>query len=748
MAIGDLSFAFSPDRGETPETVAKKRMLAEAIIGRNLRTPKDVGEGLHAIGNAIMARKLMGETGKAESEGRSGAAKVFESMLGGSQFPAAPASPEVGMGAAASAPKADPNVGSTIDFARAEEAAPPVDLSGDKEAFVASLMPAAMEASKRTGVDPRIIVAQAAQETGWGKSAPGNNYFGIKSHGKGGGQTFATHEVIDGKRVKMNDSFRQFASPGDSVAGYADFLLENPRYKPMMSAQGLDAQLQALGASGYATDPNYAQSVGSIARGIPMPAVASNEAMAGGAQVASLDPSIGMPPAQAIPAGLAAAAAEQGLPADNPGIAALARLQEQEAAPQQAGISFTPPMPAPAPMPPMAPAGPAMPPAGPVPAQQKVAQAMMGDAGPWGANPVQADAAARGGPSIQQLIQAASDPWMSDGQQAVLNSMIEKQLQSNDPAAQLQRRKLELELKNLENPKPEADWSKLDDNSLFNQRTGETKDIVAPGGTGEFRFEGSSVEAQSLNGLMDSGQITPEQAQQLGAGKTITNPADGSMMFLTPQGVFGQTGGGGTPQPISPPTLGAPAEVPVSPETVPPGEAGPEIPLREGVIPLTPGKANMPTDTQRNRKASVNQAFDVLTGELDRYAELVGQTGIEAAPGEAKDNLNAVRQGVMLQLKELFNLGVLNGPDLSLMEKMIYDPVVDLSKEGGVANLPDQIFTGLSGGAGKRAENSVAELKRMLGNIKASVGGIRPEKPSKPISEMTDEEIEAELNGR
>lgn len=148
-----------------------------------------------------------------------------------------------------------------------------------KEDFVRMLWPSALEASKATGIDPRIIVAQAAQETGWGRSAPGNNFFGIKSHGKPGGQTFKTHEVINGQRVGMNDSFRRFDSPADSVAGYADFMTSNPRYRPMRQADGLDAQLQALGASGYATDPNYARSVGSIARTLPQPSTMTPEMM-------------------------------------------------------------------------------------------------------------------------------------------------------------------------------------------------------------------------------------------------------------------------------------------------------------------------------------------------------------------------------------------------------------------------------------------------------------------------------------
>lgn len=143
-----------------------------------------------------------------------------------------------------------------------------------KDSFVSMLWPHALEASKQTGVDPRIIVAQGALESNWGRSAPGNNYFGIKSHGKSGGNTLATTEVVNGRTVKVNDSFRAFGGPEDSVRGYAEFINKNPRYGEFRSAQGLDAQIAALGRSGYATDPNYASKIASIASGLPAPATA------------------------------------------------------------------------------------------------------------------------------------------------------------------------------------------------------------------------------------------------------------------------------------------------------------------------------------------------------------------------------------------------------------------------------------------------------------------------------------------
>lgn len=141
--------------------------------------------------------------------------------------------------------------------------------NGSQQQFVEMMMPLAQEASRRTGVDPRVIVAQAALESGWGRSAPGNNYFGIKSHGQGGGNQLATTEVVNGKPVQITDSFRAYNDPADSVNGYAEFITKNPRYQGMRNAQGLDAQIAELQASGYATDPQYGQKIASIARQLP-----------------------------------------------------------------------------------------------------------------------------------------------------------------------------------------------------------------------------------------------------------------------------------------------------------------------------------------------------------------------------------------------------------------------------------------------------------------------------------------------
>lgn len=134
-----------------------------------------------------------------------------------------------------------------------------------QQKFFDSMWPLAQKAGARTGIDPRLIFAQSALETGWGSSAPNNNYFGIK--GAGGTQT--TREYINGTWVTIKDSFKGYSSMADSVSGYADFILGNKRYKPMLSANGLDAQLSALGASGYATDPKYTSKLQSIIGNLP-----------------------------------------------------------------------------------------------------------------------------------------------------------------------------------------------------------------------------------------------------------------------------------------------------------------------------------------------------------------------------------------------------------------------------------------------------------------------------------------------
>lgn len=136
-----------------------------------------------------------------------------------------------------------------------------------RKAFLSTLMPFALAASKATGVDARIILAQAALETGWGVSAPHNNYFGIKDF-SGGGALLDTTEERNGVLGKEKARFRIYDDMADSFADYASFINGNSRYNTLRNGKSIDEQIAALGKSGYATASNYGDVVGNIARGI------------------------------------------------------------------------------------------------------------------------------------------------------------------------------------------------------------------------------------------------------------------------------------------------------------------------------------------------------------------------------------------------------------------------------------------------------------------------------------------------
>jgi len=162
------------------------------------------------------------------------------------------------------------------DAVTPEPEQPPIFVDEEgADAFLMRIAPRAIMVAQELGIDPRIVAAQAALETGWGKSVKGNNLFGIKSHGKTDGLMVQTHEVLDGKRQKISDSFRQYESFDDSIEDYGLFLRENKRYQPMLEADTLDEQITALGKSGYATDPQYAKKIADIAKSKRLEVLAS-----------------------------------------------------------------------------------------------------------------------------------------------------------------------------------------------------------------------------------------------------------------------------------------------------------------------------------------------------------------------------------------------------------------------------------------------------------------------------------------
>ena len=173
----------------------------------------------------------------------------------------------------------DPNLAPAPEFVRSvaqPPLAPPKRAFGNADQFVATMLPLAKEAAARIGVDPVMLVAQAALETGWGKSimrsqdgGSSHNLFGIKAMGswKGAEARAITSEFRDGKMVKETADFRSYDSYADSFHDLVSLLQNNSRYKEVInSADNSEQFVKELQKAGYATDPDYASKISQIAK--------------------------------------------------------------------------------------------------------------------------------------------------------------------------------------------------------------------------------------------------------------------------------------------------------------------------------------------------------------------------------------------------------------------------------------------------------------------------------------------------
>ena len=139
------------------------------------------------------------------------------------------------------------------------------------EDFVRTLYPIAEEAAGSIGVDPRVLLAQSALETGWGRrmiampdGSNSHNLFGIKTDSRWSGAeaVATTHEIHNDHSVVQNARFRSYASYEESFRDYVKFLQENPRYQEALdSSHDANAFTRELQEAGYATDPIYAQKI-------------------------------------------------------------------------------------------------------------------------------------------------------------------------------------------------------------------------------------------------------------------------------------------------------------------------------------------------------------------------------------------------------------------------------------------------------------------------------------------------------
>ena len=136
--------------------------------------------------------------------------------------------------------------------------------------FVDFVKPYANKAASALGVEPSLLIAQAALETGWGKkviqnsNGSSNNLFNIKADRSWRGEKMATQTLEYHNDVPVSEkaAFRSYGNFEESFNDYVQFLNNNPRYSTTLnSANSSEEFIQGIHKAGYATDPQYADKV-------------------------------------------------------------------------------------------------------------------------------------------------------------------------------------------------------------------------------------------------------------------------------------------------------------------------------------------------------------------------------------------------------------------------------------------------------------------------------------------------------
>lgn len=139
--------------------------------------------------------------------------------------------------------------------------------------FVSRMSAAAKVASEQSGVHAKLILGQAALESGWGKreifhedGRPTYNVFGIKAGKEWAGEVVyvTTTEYVDGQPRKVKEPFRAYGSYEEAFADYAKLVGNSKRYSEVVSAPSAEIAARRIQKAGYATDPSYADKLISV----------------------------------------------------------------------------------------------------------------------------------------------------------------------------------------------------------------------------------------------------------------------------------------------------------------------------------------------------------------------------------------------------------------------------------------------------------------------------------------------------
>ena len=516
-------YLFGGDTNETPESLKRKRRLAEAMMS-GMSTPKDVGSGLSAVGQALLYRSLMGDLKSGEAASAAEGAKAFQTGLTGGEFPAAPGKSDnvvkalFGKKASGDTSK----TGSTIDFARAERSGGSAP-AGSIEAYI-------RQAAAARGIDPDVAVTVARSEGGLKDPTRRAGYVknGMREPSYGPFQLLVGGEGTGFPKGMGNDALAAGIDPRDPNQWQRgiDFALDGAAKNGWGAWYGAAkagiGNRQGIGGARPAQQPQQVASlnpsIGMTAfqqEQMPLDNVPVPTPRPAGNQVASLDPSIGMPPQNAQPAPQQTAGIFVGTPEE---MAAQnqPRIPAQMLDPRAMGVpqeGFG--------MPQQAPQQPAQ---APQPQQpQQVAQSsQMSDADALAALGAQnANAPAS---RMRDLQMALSNPNLSEQQQTILANELQRVQQESDPVRQMQLEKARLELEQARNPAADYDFVTGRDGSIF--RTDNRGNMEQVYGGKPETYRTLTAEEKMAAGLPVEGayQVGPDaKISQIGGGGTTVN---------------------------------------------------------------------------------------------------------------------------------------------------------------------------------------------------------------------------------
>ena len=130
--------------------------------------------------------------------------------------------------------------------------------------FVETIAPFVMLESTLSHILPSVTLSQAIIESKHGDSGltkKANNLFGIKGSYKGQSVTMMTTEYIGGHYVKVPAKFRKYPNWWESISDHSYLLVSAKRYANIPGCDDYIKACQNLQADGYATAPDYAQTL-------------------------------------------------------------------------------------------------------------------------------------------------------------------------------------------------------------------------------------------------------------------------------------------------------------------------------------------------------------------------------------------------------------------------------------------------------------------------------------------------------